>query len=79
MSTIDLRAEILQLLQKEESASLLERIRALLKREEDADEWDLTDEELAELDAEHEKAVRGEGESYSIEEAMRMAREALKK
>jgi hypothetical protein len=77
MSAIDLRAEILQLLQKEESTSLLERIRSLLKRQGTAD--DITSEELAELREIERSQVSGEDEYVSMEEAMRMAREALAK
>jgi hypothetical protein len=63
MSAIDLRTEIMHLLQNESNEGLLSRIRS----------------ELAELDAEHEKAVRGEGTSYSWDEVKRKAREALKR
>jgi len=40
-------------------------------------EQEVTDEEVAELDAEHEKALRGEGPSYTWEEVKEMARKAV--
>jgi|APTNR8051073442_1049403.scaffolds.fasta_scaffold05366_5 hypothetical protein len=76
MTAIDLRAEILQLLQKEESTGLLERIRSLLKRQQDADQ--LNEEELAELREIERRQESGEDDYVSMEEAMRMARGALK-
>jgi ribonuclease D len=76
MSTVDLRAEILQLLQQEQSTSLLERIRTLLKRDGSSD--GITEEELAELREIERRQESGEDAYVSLEEAMRMAREALK-
>lgn len=76
MTAIDLRAEILQLLQKEESTGLLERIRSLLKRHQDTDQ--LNEEELAELREIERRQESGEDAYVSMEEAMRMARGALK-
>lgn len=76
MSTVDLRAEILQLLQQEQSTSLLERIRTLLKREGRSD--GISEEELAELREIERRQESGEDEYVSLEDAMRMAREALK-
>ncbi|HNI04966.1 MAG: hypothetical protein JST41_14655 [Bacteroidetes bacterium] len=76
MTAIDLRAEILQLLQKEESTGLLERIRSLLKRQQDTDQ--LNEEELAELREIERRQESGEDAYVSMEEAMRMARGALK-
>ncbi len=76
MTAIDLRAEILQLLQKEESTGLLERIRTLLKRQQNAEE--LSDEELAELREIERRQESGEDAYVSMEEALRMARGALK-
>ncbi|HMZ50311.1 MAG TPA: hypothetical protein PLP28_15105, partial [Flavobacteriales bacterium] len=75
MTAIDLRAEILQLLQKEESTGLLERIRSLLKRQQDTDQ--LNEEELAELREIERRQESGEDAYVSMEEAMRMARGAL--
>ncbi|MBX2980796.1 MAG: hypothetical protein KF905_16035 [Flavobacteriales bacterium] len=76
MSAIDLRTEILRLLQKEESTGVLERIRALLKRQGDA--GDLSEEELSELREIERRQESGEDAYVSMDEAMRMAREALK-
>ncbi|MBS1941597.1 MAG: hypothetical protein JST38_12055 [Bacteroidetes bacterium] len=76
MTAIDLRAEILQLLQKEESTGLLERIRSLLKRQQDTE--GLSDEELAELCEIERRQESGEDAYVSMEEALRMARGALK-
>ncbi|MBS1546321.1 MAG: hypothetical protein JST38_03035 [Bacteroidetes bacterium] len=76
MTAIDLRAEILQLLQQEESTGLLERIRSLLKRQQDTEE--LSDEELAELREIERRQESGEDTYVSMEEAMRMARGTLR-
>lgn len=75
MTAMDLRTEILQLLQKEESTGLLERIRSLLKRQQDARH--LSEEELAELREIEGRQESGEDTYVSMEEAMRMARGAL--
>ena len=78
MTAINLRSEIVQQLKDMQDMSMLQRVLAYvqsLKRDESPD---FTDDELAELDAEHDKAVRGEGPSYSWEEVKEMARKALK-
>lgn len=40
---------------------------------------EVADKEVAELDAEHEKALRGEGPAYTWEEVKEMARKAVKR
>jgi hypothetical protein len=50
MTALHLQTEIEQLLRKEKNITVLEAIRMLLRREE-TQEDDLTDEEVAELDA----------------------------
>jgi hypothetical protein len=74
MTAIELRTEITRLLREERNTSVLEAIRMLLRRE---DPEDFSIEELAELDAEHERALRGEGATYTPEQVKEMARQAM--
>ncbi|HQW04561.1 MAG TPA: hypothetical protein PLV08_02390 [Flavobacteriales bacterium] len=75
MTAVELRTEITRLLSEERNTSVLEAIRMLLRRE-DPDE-DFSPEERAELDAEHERALRGEGTTYTPEQVKEMARQAM--
>jgi len=75
MTAIELRTEITRLLREERNTSVLEAIRMLLRRE-DVDD-DFSAEERAELDAEHEQALRGEGTTYTPEQVKEMARQAM--
>lgn len=75
MSAIDLRAEILQLLQKERNESILATIRSLLKRDEKEEGFDITDDELAELEEIDRRRKAGTDTYVSLDEAMRMIRE----
>lgn len=75
MTAVELRTEITRLLSEERNTSVLEAIRMLLRRE-DPDE-DFSPEEHAELDAEHERALRGEGATYTPEQVKEMARQAM--
>lgn len=74
MSAIDLRAEILQLLQKERNESILATIRSLLKRDEQEEGFDITDDELAELEEIDRRRKVGLDTYVSLDEAMRMIR-----
>ena len=74
MSAIDLRAEILQLLQKERNESVLATIRSLLKRDEKDEGFDITDDELAELEEIDRRRKAGLDTYVSLDEAMRMIR-----
>ena len=74
MTAIELRTEITRLLREERNTSVLEAIRMLLRRE---DPEGFSIEELAELDAEHERALRGEGTTYTPEQVKEMARQAM--
>ena len=78
MSTSDLKLNLMERLALVKDAGFLQRLKQIFDKEL-GDQDDFTEEELAEWDAEHEKALRGEGISYSWEEVKRMAREALKK
>lgn len=75
MSAIDLRAEILQLLQKERNESVLATIRSLLKRDEKEEDFVITDDELAELEEIDRRRKAGLDTYKSLDEAMRMIRE----
>lgn len=75
MSAIDLRAEIVQLLQQERNESILATIRSLLKRNEKGEGFDITDDELAELEEIDRRRKAGLDTYVSLEEAMRMIRE----
>lgn len=75
MSAIDLRTEIFQLLQQERNESILATIRALLKRDEKGTDFDITDDELAELEEIDRRRKAGQDTYVSLDEAMRMIRE----
>lgn len=77
MSTSDLKLNLMERLLLVHDTGLLERVKQFLDQE--LGEDDMVAAELAELEADHERAIRGEGEFYTIDEAMRMAREALNK
>jgi hypothetical protein len=73
MSALHLHAEIQQLLRKEKNLTVLEAIRMLLLREEPRED-DLTDEEVAELDAQRANRISGKVKFVSEEESIRMIR-----
>lgn len=75
MSAIDLRTEIVQLLQKERNESILTTIRSLLKRDDKGENFDITDDELAELEEIDRRRKAGLDTYVSLDEAMRMIRE----
>ncbi|MCC6399490.1 MAG: hypothetical protein IT227_01910 [Flavobacteriales bacterium] len=75
MSAIDLRAEIIQLVQQERNESILATIRSLLKRDEKGEGFDITDDELAELEEIDRRRKSGLDTYVSLDEAMRMIRE----
>lgn len=75
MSAIDLRTEILQLLQKERNESILTTIRSLLKRDDKGEAFDITDDELAELEEIDRRRKAGLDTYVSLDEAMRTIRE----
>jgi hypothetical protein len=75
MSATDLRTEIVQLLQQERNESILAAIRALLKRDEKGTDFDITDDELAELEEIDRRRKSGLDTYVSLDEAMRMIRE----
>jgi hypothetical protein len=76
MDTSTLKLELVQRLLSITDEATLQRLVSFFKSEQDDD---LTDEELIELDAEHARVLRGEGESYTIDEAMAIVREAVKR
>ena len=75
MSAIDLRAEIVQLLQKERNESVLATIRSLLRRDEKGVDFDITDDELAELEEIDRRRKAGLDTYVSLDEAMHMIRQ----
>ncbi len=75
MSSIDLRTEIVQLLQSERNESVLATIRSLLKRDSKGQDFDITDDELAELEEIDRRRKAGLDTYVSLDEAMRMIRE----
>lgn len=75
MSAIDLRAEIVQLLQQERNESILATIRSLLKRDDNGADFDITDDELAELEEIDRRRKAGLDTYVSLDEAMRMIRQ----
>jgi hypothetical protein len=77
MTALQLQAEIQQLLRKEKNITVLEAIRMLLRREEPQED-DLTDEEVAELDAQRADRVSGKVKFINEEESIRMIRTGRK-
>ena len=77
MTALQLQAEIQKLLRKEKNLSVLEAIRMLLRREEAQDD-DLTDEEVAELDAQRADRISGKVKFVSEEDSIRMIRTGRK-
>ena len=75
MSATDLRTEIVRLLQQERNESILATIRALLKRDEKGTDFDITDDELAELEEIDRRRKAGQDTYVGLDEAMRMIRE----
>lgn len=77
MTAMELRAQILQLVEEEQDTSVLEAIRTLLfklKREQADD--DFTEEELAELERRRARYLSGESKGFTVEESMRLLRDA---
>ncbi len=75
MSTIDLRAEIMQMIKDERDTSVLEAIRILLQRvRQGQEDDDFTAEEIAELDRRRAEYLRGDGISYTAEESLQRLR-----
>lgn len=74
MNAIGLRAEIIQLLQKERNESILATIHSLLKRDCRGQDFDITDDELAELEEIDRRRKAGLDAYVSLDEAMRMIR-----
>jgi len=75
MSTIDLQAEIVQMIKDESDPSILEAIRTLLYRVRQGQvDDDFTAEDIAKLDRRRAEYLRGEGTSYSAEESLQRLR-----
>lgn len=72
MSTAELRTEITDLLRQEENTSVLQAIRMLLRRAE-AEDDDLTDADIAELEARRAARLNGGSRFHTVEESMRIA------
>lgn len=77
MSTSDLKLSLMERLLLEKDLNFLNRLKDLFDRRDRA-EVDLSEDELAELHAIERKQESGEDAYVSMEEAMRMARQALK-
>ena len=79
MSATELQAEIVQMIKDERDTGVLEAIRMLLyKLRQAEDEDDLTDEEVAELDAQRADRISGKVKFVSEEESFRMIRAGRK-
>jgi len=78
MSTSDLKLNLMERLLLEQDATILHRIKDLFDRRVHTD-VDFTEAELVELREIERKQESGEDAYVSMEEAMRMAREALGK
>lgn len=77
MSTSELKLDLLERLIQLQDNDILRKIKALLDSDEVSEE--LTDDELAELEELRKRRLDGSETYVPLEEAMRMAREALKK
>ncbi len=77
MTTADLRSSIIQLVQDEEDTSVLEAIRTLLSRVKyaSAEEDDMTDAEVAELEERYQEIMTGKVKPMTHEEFIRKLRE----
>lgn len=78
MSTSDLKLNLMERLILEQDVTFLQRIKDLFDRRQGAN-VDFSEDELAELREIERKQESGEDAYVSMEEAMRMAREALGK
>ena len=77
MSTSELKLNLLERLILVQDNGVLQKIKALLDKEEVGEE--LTDEDVAELEAIRTRVRSGEEQGYTMQEALRIAREALGK
>jgi phosphoribosylanthranilate isomerase len=78
MTAIDLHTEIAHQLKELREKSKLQKVLDYIQNLKKGQDEEFSDVELAELDAEHEKAMQGDGTSYNWEEVKEMARKALK-
>jgi hypothetical protein len=78
MTAIDLRTEIVEMIKSERDTSILEAIRTLLYKLRQADEEDLTDKEVFELEGRFQDMVGGKVKPISEKESIRMIRAAGK-
>ena len=76
MTALQIRAEIQRLLYKENNLTVLEAIHLLLRREEYVADDELSDEEIAELNAQRADRISGKVKFISEEEAIRLFRGA---
>lgn len=74
MTALQIRAEIQRLLYKENNLTVLEAIHLLLRREEYVADDELSDEEIAELNAQRADRISGKVKFISEEEAIRLFR-----
>jgi hypothetical protein len=80
LRTMDIAALKLELVQRVlavQDKAMLDRLREVIDT--DAEDGEISAEELAELESLREERLRGEGTSYSWEDVQRMAREMIKK
>ncbi|MBK9598122.1 MAG: hypothetical protein IPO60_07285 [Flavobacteriales bacterium] len=77
MNTSELKLNLLERLILVQDNGLLRRVKALLDNEAVGEE--LTDEDVAELEAIRARVRSGEEQGYPMQEALRIAREALGK
>lgn len=76
MGAIDIKTEIVQMIQDESDTGLLEAIRTLLHKVRQAEvaDDDFTDEDIAEWDRRRAEYLRGEGTSYTAAESLHRLR-----
>lgn len=74
MTAVELRTEIIRMIENEGDTSVLEAIRTLLFKLHLHGEDDLTDDEVAELEGRYQDMVSGKTKAHTREESMRLAR-----
>lgn len=77
MTAVELRAEIIRMIENEGDTSVLEAIRTLLFRLYLHGEDDLTDDEVAELEGRYQGMVSGKTKAHTREESMAKVRRLI--
>lgn len=77
MTAVDLRTEIIRMIENEGDTSVLEAIRTLLFKLHPHGEDDQTDDEVAELEGRYQDMVSGKTKAHTREESMAKVRRLI--